>query len=72
MMCNAHKKVLYIGVTNDLERRVQEHKRGEISGFTQKYNVSQLARLIILSAAKDFLSLIRPGRSLTMFGMTET
>ena len=33
---------LYIGVTNDLIRRVGEHKQGKIEGFTQKYKVDQL------------------------------
>ncbi|TVZ55343.1 putative endonuclease [Lutibacter sp. Hel_I_33_5] len=33
---------LYIGVTNDLQRRVYEHKMGIKKGFTQKYNVSKL------------------------------
>jgi putative endonuclease len=34
--------VLYTGVTNDLIRRVREHKGKRISGFTQKYNVTKL------------------------------
>ena len=33
---------LYIGVTNDLVRRVSEHKKGEVKGFTQKYHVNEL------------------------------
>ena len=33
---------LYIGVTNDMERRLQEHKSGTIPGFTQKYNCIKL------------------------------
>ena len=34
--------VLYIGVTNDLERRVQEHKLKLVPGFTAKYNCDRL------------------------------
>lgn len=33
---------LYTGVTNDLERRVAEHKQGLTPGFTRKYGVSRL------------------------------
>ena len=42
IMTNAHHTTLYIGVTNDLQRRVSEHKSGKIKGFTQKYNLSVL------------------------------
>ncbi len=35
-------RALYTGVTNNLERRVLEHKRKLIPGFTSKYNISRL------------------------------
>ena len=35
-------RVLYIGVTNDLERRLFEHRQKLIPGFTSKYNVTRL------------------------------
>ena len=34
---------LYVGVTNDLERRIYEHKNKLLPGFTSKYNVTRLA-----------------------------
>ncbi len=34
---------LYVGVTNDLMRRVYQHKTKQIPGFTKKYNITQLA-----------------------------
>jgi putative endonuclease len=33
---------LYIGVTNDLIRRVEEHRSGEFAGFTAKYKINRL------------------------------
>jgi len=35
-------RTLYVGVTNDLERRVYEHKHKLVPGFTQRYNITQL------------------------------
>ena len=37
-MTNRHKNVLYIGVTNNLQRRVAEHEIGLDIGFSKKYN----------------------------------
>jgi len=42
--------VLYVGVTNDLNRRVGEHKEGLIPGFTKKYKVN---RLVCYEATND-------------------
>ena len=42
ILTNASNKVLYTGVTNDLERRCYEHKQKLVKGFTQKYNVDKL------------------------------
>jgi putative endonuclease len=41
-MTNRSNKVLYVGYTNNLQRRVKEHKNKLIEGFTSKYNVSKL------------------------------
>jgi len=42
MMTNRNKTVIYTGVTNDLKRRVQEHKDKKGSSFTKKHNITTL------------------------------
>jgi putative endonuclease len=42
ILASKRNGTLYIGVTNNLIRRVGEHRRGEESGFTKKYHVTQL------------------------------
>ena len=41
-MTNKNNTVLYTGITNDLKRRVFEHKEKLIEGFTKKYNITKL------------------------------
>ena len=42
MMTNESRVVLYIGVRNNLERRVWEHQHSEIKGFTKRYRLHRL------------------------------
>jgi len=42
ILTNKYNKVLYIGVTNDLIRRVYEHKEKMTDGFTSRYNINKL------------------------------
>jgi putative endonuclease len=42
IMTNQANTVLYTGMTNDLRRRVEEHRKGRGSGFTTKYRVNKL------------------------------
>jgi len=42
IMTNKNDTVLYTGVTNDLRRRVMEHKAGKGGGFTSKYKITKL------------------------------
>jgi putative endonuclease len=41
-MTNKDNKVLYTGVTNDIKKRIYEHKNKLTEGFTKKYNVTKL------------------------------
>jgi len=52
---------LYVGVTNNLERRVHEHKRGEVPGFTQRYKAT---RLVYYEATPDIRSAIEREKQL--------
>jgi putative endonuclease len=42
IVTNKNNSVLYTGVTNDLKRRVHEHREKLVEGFTRRYNVTKL------------------------------
>ena len=42
IMTNRNKNVLYVGVTNNLKRRIIEHESGLDKGFSKKYNCNYL------------------------------
>jgi putative endonuclease len=42
ILSNRHRTVLYVGTTNDLRRRLREHREGEPGSFTSRYNVADL------------------------------
>ncbi len=44
---------IYVGVTNDLVRRVHEHRSKVIKGFTCQYGIGRLVHFEIYSAARD-------------------
>lgn len=55
ILTNNHRNVLYTGVTNNLIRRVYEHKEKLVEGFTKKY---KLDRLVYYEVFSDPLSAI--------------
>ncbi|MEJ2703371.1 MAG: GIY-YIG nuclease family protein [Sedimentisphaerales bacterium] len=56
IMTNRTNTVLYTGVTNNLKRRVYEHKQKLVEGFTKRYNV---VRLVYYEVFSDWMSAIR-------------
>ena len=42
ILTNGSNKVLYTGITNDIRRRVWQHKNGLTEGFTSKYKLKKL------------------------------
>jgi putative endonuclease len=55
-MTSRRNGTIYIGVTNDLERRVAEHKQGLIEGFTKEYHVHLLVYLEWFSDIRDAIA----------------
>jgi putative endonuclease len=60
-------RTLYTGVTNDLERRVNEHKSGAVAGFTKRYKIDRLVYFqetndvsAAIAAEKQIKGLLRP------------
>ncbi len=49
-------KMLYTGVTNDLENRVFQHKSKEIDGFTKKYNIHRLVHYEVFGDIRDAIA----------------
>ncbi len=42
ILTNQYNTVLYTGVSDDLRRRIDEHKKKLVPGFTEKYNLNKL------------------------------
>ena len=56
IMTNKNNAVLYTGITNDLKRRVYEHKAGSGSGFTGKYLIKKLVYYEVTTDVKSALA----------------
>jgi putative endonuclease len=56
IITNYNNTVLYTGVTNNLERRIQEHKNKIILGFSSKYNLNKIVYYEQFSDIEDAIS----------------
>ena len=61
IMSNYTNTTLYIGVTNDLKRRLFEHKNKLMNGFSSKYNVT---KLVYFEEVSDIKSAIQREKNL--------
>ena len=51
-----HSRTLYAGVTNNLERRLYEHKHKLLPGFTSKYNLFRLVHFEVYSDIREAIA----------------
>jgi putative endonuclease len=56
ILTNWNNQVLYLGVTNNINRRIWEHKQKQIEGFTKKYNITKLVYAEPFATAADAIT----------------
>ncbi|OGC40689.1 excinuclease ABC subunit C [candidate division WOR-3 bacterium RBG_13_43_14] len=56
ILTNQYNKVVYTGVTSNLKKRIYEHKKKLIAGFTNKYNIDKLVYYEIFSDSYQAIS----------------
>lgn len=56
ILTNVHNTVLYIGMTNDIMRRMTEHKAGTVEGFSKRYNLKKLVYLEEFSEVREAIA----------------
>ena len=64
ILTSNNNKALYVGITNDLVRRIYEHKQKIIDGFTKRYNVN---KLVYFEQTSDVNSAISREKQLKSF-----
>jgi putative endonuclease len=65
IISNANDTVLYTGVTNDLIRRIFEHKNKLVEGFTSRYNIN---KLLYYESASEIESAIAREKQIKKYG----
>ena len=56
LLTNQNNKVMYVGVTNNLARRVAEHKNAATDSFTKKYKLTRLVYYEVLDTISDAIT----------------
>jgi putative endonuclease len=56
MISNRPRGVVYIGITNDLSRRIYEHKNKLIAGFSKRYNLNKLVYVEEYSSPEEAIA----------------
>ncbi len=56
ILTNISNAVLYIGVTNNISRRIEEHKSGSVASFTKKYHCYKLVYYEVFETAYDAIT----------------
>jgi putative endonuclease len=65
LLSNQHHTVMYVGVTNDLQRRMWQHKNKAVPGFTSRYNID---RLMYFESFRDVSAAITREKQLKGYG----
>ncbi len=53
ILASARNGTLYVGVSNDLARRISEHRAGAFPGFTQRYGVARLVHVEFYASIRE-------------------
>lgn len=56
ILANRYNTVLYVGMTNELDRRIREHREGTASRFTRRYNVQKLVYVEAFTEVGDAIA----------------
>ena len=67
ILTNKYNSVFYTGVTNNLQRRCNEHKKKLIKGFTSKYNIGKLVYYEVFDQINDAIAREKQIKGYTRF-----
>ena len=56
ILTNKHRTTLYIGITNNIARRLYQHRYGEVPGFTKRYHLNRLVWLEYFRNVNDAIA----------------